>query len=30
MVAPWFKSDDNWNKKPLVKNACALSRDDTG
>jgi ATP-dependent RNA circularization protein (DNA/RNA ligase family) len=22
MVAPWFKSDDNWNKKPLVKNAC--------
>lgn len=20
MVAPWFKSDDLWNKKPLVKN----------
>lgn len=20
MVAPWFKSDDDWNKKPLVKN----------
>jgi atypical dual specificity phosphatase len=20
MVSPWFKSDDNWNKKPLIKN----------
>ena len=20
MVSPWFKSDDDWNKKPLVTN----------
>jgi len=23
MVAPWFKSDDNWNKQQLVKNKCS-------
>lgn len=24
MVSPWFKSDDDWNKKPLIKNTlCA-------
>jgi hypothetical protein len=23
MVAPWFKSDDNWNKTQLVKNKCS-------
>lgn len=22
MVSPWFKSDDDWNKKPLVRNEC--------
>jgi len=20
MVSPWFKSDDNWNKKELIRN----------
>lgn len=24
MVAPWFKSDDNWNKQQLVKNKCLV------
>lgn len=24
MVAPWFKSDDNWNKQQLVKNKCSV------
>lgn len=23
MVAPWFKSNDNWNKQQLVKNKCS-------
>lgn len=23
MVAPWFRSDDNWNKQQLVKNKCS-------
>lgn len=23
MVAPWFKSDDDWNKQQLVKNKCS-------
>lgn len=23
MVAPWFASDDNWNKQQLVKNKCS-------
>lgn len=23
MVAPWFQSDDNWNKQQLVKNKCS-------
>lgn len=26
MVSPWFKSDDDWNKKPLVTNKLGKSR----